>query len=107
MWSWSAKAVGFRHTEYVGRSCSMKLARRVTSALTTLHVGSGLAVCAESGSECHARWVIQGGMYPPHGRSANEVTGQCHHRYTTVCVYTHTLYYCSRVALDSIYAIDL
>ena len=42
----------------------IQLARRVTSALTTLHVGSGLAVCAESGSECHARWVIQGGMYP-------------------------------------------
>ena len=61
MWSWSAKAVGFRHTEYVGRSCSMQIARCVT---TTLYVGSGLAVRAESGSECHARWVIQGGMYP-------------------------------------------
>ena len=42
----------------------MQLARRVTSALTTLHVGPGLAVRAESGSERDARWVIQGGMYP-------------------------------------------
>ena len=56
-----AKAIGFRHTEYVGRSCSMQIARCVT---TTLYVGSGLAVRAESGSECHARWVIRGGMYP-------------------------------------------
>ena len=67
MWSWSAKAVGFRHTEHVGRSCSMQIARCVTTVCTqstTLRVGSGLAVYAESGSECHARWVIQGGMYP-------------------------------------------
>ena len=62
-----AKAIGFRHTEYVGRSCSMQIARCVTTVCTqstTLHVGSGLAVYAESGSECHARWVIRGGMYP-------------------------------------------